>query len=216
MARSGVRVRHPIFARFCVRVSHKTMARGAAAFRRELVADLSGRVIEVGAGHGINFPFYPKTVTELVAVEPEPYLRALARKAALEAQLPVRVVDGVAERLDADTGSFDAGVVSLVLCSVVDQDRALAELHRVIRPGGELRFYEHVRATTAGLARLQRIADALFWPTIGGGCHASRETRSAIERAGFAIERIREFAFRPAPALFLVAPHILGVARRRE
>src|SRR5207244_6646233 len=90
----------------------------------------------------------------------------------------------------------------------------LAELFRAIRPGGELRFYEHVRARTAGLRLAQRIVDATIWPRVGGGCHTSRDTRSAIERAGFVIERCREFMFQPCALLFPSAPHILGVARR--
>lgn len=198
----------------CVRLSQKAMTRGAADYRRELLAGLSGRVIEVGAGHGLNFPYYPPSVKEVVAVEPEPYLRSRARDAASEALVPVTVVDGVAEHLPSDPASFDAGVVSLVLCSVHDQHRALAELFRVIRPGGELRFYEHVRAATPALARLQHVVDTFFWPRVGGGCHASRETGAAIERAGFVIERCRNFSFRPSPLLFVVSPHILGIARR--
>lgn len=214
MGQQAIAVLHPIFARLCVRLSHKAMLRGAAEYRRELLSGLSGRVIEVGAGHGLNFPYYPPSVKEVVAVEPEPYLRRRARDAAREALVPVTVVDRVAEHLPSDAASFEAGVVSLVLCSVRDQDRALAELFRVIRPGGDLRFYEHVRAAAPGLARLQHVVDTLFWPRVGGGCHASRDTGAAIERVGFVIERCRNFSFRPSPLLFLVSPHILGIARR--
>lgn len=214
MRQQAIAVRHPIFARMCVRLSQKAMTRGAADYRRDLLAGLSGRVIEVGAGHGLNFPYYPPSVTEVVAVEPEPYLRGRTIEAGRAVSVPVTVVDGVAEQLPADTASFDAGVASLVLCSVRDQDRALAELFRVIRPGGELRFYEHVRAAAPGLARLQHVVDTLFWPRVGGGCHASRDTAAALEQAGFVIERCRNFSFRPSPLLFLVSPHILGIARR--
>lgn len=214
MGKRGTRVRHPIFARLCVRLTRRALARGAAEYRRELLAGLSGRVIEVGAGDGVNFPYYPETVTEVVAVEPEPYLRALALKASKDASVPVTVMDGVAEQLSAEHASFDAGAASLVLCSVFDLDATLSELFRVIRPGGELRFYEHVRASSSALARLQRTADMLFWPHVGGGCHTSRDTRAAVERVGFAIERCRDFRFYPSPLLFLVSPHILGIARR--
>jgi len=112
-----------------------------------------------------------------------------------------------------EAASFDAGIASLVL-SVADPARVLRELFRVIRPGGELRFYEHVRASSVGLALLQQILDATIWPRLGGGCHPTRDTRGAIERAGFITERCREFMFRPCPLPFASAPHILGVARR--
>jgi ubiquinone/menaquinone biosynthesis C-methylase UbiE len=187
--------------------------RGGEQHRSELLKSLAGRVIDVGAGHGRNFRHYPETVTEVVAVEPEVNLHALALKAADHARVPIRVVSGFAEELPAEDGSFDAGVVSLVLCSVEDQRRVLSELLRVIRPGGELRFYEHVRAPSSSLARFQRVAD-LLWPRLGAGCHVSRDTKAEIERAGFEIESCREFSFRPMPLLYPASPHILGVARR--
>jgi len=102
----------------------------------------------------------------------------------------------------------------MVLCSVRDPARALSELFRVIRPGGELRFYEHVRADRPGLARLQRAVDALFWPRVFGGCHTSRDTRAAIEEAGFVIESCREFPYKSCFLLAPVEPNILGMARR--
>jgi ubiquinone/menaquinone biosynthesis C-methylase UbiE len=117
-------------------------------------------------------------------------------------------------RLPPPDASFDAGIASLVLCSVPDQQRALGEYRRVIRPGGELRFYEHVISHRPMAARLQRVADAVFWPRVGGGCHLSRDTGAAIERARFSVESIERFSFTPgAPVPPL--PHILGVARRR-
>jgi ubiquinone/menaquinone biosynthesis C-methylase UbiE len=214
MAAQSEEVHHPIFARFFARLSVKAEAAGQGEHRRELLAGLSGRVIELGAGNGLNFCYYPSSVTELVAVEPESYLRKLAIQAADAAPVPVSVIDGVADCLPVEANSFDAGVASLVLCSVPDQGQAVAELFRVIRPGGELRFYEHVRSRTPGLARLQRALDAFLWPRVGGGCHTSRATSTAIEQAGFAIETCRRFPFRPSPLLYPVTPHILGVARR--
>ena len=186
---------------------------GQREHRRELLAGLSGRVVEVGAGNGLNFPHYPPQVEEVVAVEPEGYLRERAREAAAEAAVPIRVVGGLAERLPLDDGSADAGVVSLVLCSVASQAAALAELRRVLRAGGELRFYEHVRGDAPGLARLQRAADVV-WPHLAGGCHTHRDTPRAIERAGFAIETCRRFSFRPCSVLAPIEPHVLGRARR--
>jgi ubiquinone/menaquinone biosynthesis C-methylase UbiE len=123
------------------------------------------------------------------------------------------VVDGTADELPAAPGEFDAGVASLMLCSVPSQATALAELFRVIRPGGELRFYEHVRSPKPRFARSQRALD-LVWPWFGGGCHTSRDTEHAITDAGFTIARIRRFSFRPVLCAAPVSPHIIGVARR--
>ena len=209
----GSEVRHPIFARFYNRFAPSAEKVGAAEHRRELLAGLSGRVIEVGAGNGLNFKHYPHAVTEVVAVEPEAYLRARATEAAEHAHVPVRVVAGSADALPGEDGEFDAGVASLVLCSVPDPDRALAELRRVIRPGGELRFYEHVRASNPRHARFQDRSTPI-WRRVNGGCHPNRDTPAAIERAGFRIETSRRFKF---PPCFLCAPawpHVVGVARR--
>ena len=181
--------------------------------RRRLLEGLSGRVIEVGAGNGLNFSLYPKTVERVLAVEPEPLLRKAAIEEARKAPVEIEVVDGVASALPANDASEDAVVSSLVLCSVPDQADALAEMHRVLKPGGELRFYEHVVARKPLPARLQRIADATFWPHVAGGCHMARETLSAIERAGFAVERSERFSFTPGAPVPSI-PHILGVARR--
>jgi SAM-dependent methyltransferase len=139
-------VRHPVFARVYARVGH-LMDAEIGDHRRRLLAALTGRVLEVGAGNGLNFPHYPATVTGVLAVEPEPYLRRLALAAASQAPVPIRVVDGTAEAMPAPDGAFDAVVASLVLCTVTDPDQAWAETRRVLRPGGRLRFYEHVRAT---------------------------------------------------------------------
>ena len=212
MAGEGA-VKHPIFARFFDRLSEKEERLGQAEHRRELLSGLSGRAIEIGAGNGLNFRHYPPTVTHVLAVEPEPYLRERAREAAGRASVPIEVVDGVADRLAPDDASFDAGVASLVLCSVADQRAALAELFRVIRPGGELRFYEHVRSDSDGLARFQDAA-TLLWPTFAGGCHPNRDTAAAVEAAGFSIESCRRFPFRPCFFCAPVAPRVLGVARR--
>ena len=185
-----------------------------AQHRHELLAGANGKVIELGAGAGANFPHYPEGVLEIVAVEPEPYLRARAVTAAGGAIAPVRVVDAVADRLPFEDASFDVAVSSLVLCSVADQSAALAELHRVLRPGGELRFYEHVRATDRRRASAQRVLDVV-WPYLGGGCHASRDTLQAIEEAGFGIEHVRRFVFRPCLLAAPTSPHVIGVAKRR-
>lgn len=186
---------------------------GEEDYRRKLLAGLTGHVIELGAGPGNNFPFYPPTVAHVLAVEPESVLRAECVQSAAKAPVDVSVVDGVSGRLPADDASVDAAVASLVLCSVPDQGRALAELRRVLRPGGELRFYEHVIAHHPVGAALQRVADVIFWPRVAGGCHMSRDTGAALERAGFKVEWRERFTFSPGPPVPPI-PHILGAARR--
>ena len=209
-------VRHPLFARFYARMSVTADHRlGIGAHRETLVTGLSGRVIEVGAGNGRNFAHYPGAVSEVVAIEPEPHLRQLAAAAALRADVPVDVVPGTAEALPVTDESFDAAVLSLVLCSLRDVTRALAEVRRVLRPGGELRFYEHgVAEGRPGMARVQRVLDRTLWPPLFGGCHVARDPVRSIEAAGFtglAYERLRVPADGPAmPHSF----HVLGRARR--
>ncbi|MDQ3644675.1 MAG: class I SAM-dependent methyltransferase [Actinomycetota bacterium] len=205
-------VRHPIFARLYKRFSLQAETRGQGEHRRELLKGAAGRVIEVGAGNGLNFAHYPATVTEVVAVEPEPVLREEAVRASLGAESRIEVIDGLAGSLPGEDRSFDVGVASLVLCSVPEQGSALSELFRVIRPGGELRFYEHVVADRPNAARLMRIGDTL-WPRVSGGCHMSRDTARGIEGVGFEIESCGRFAFSPSK-LMPAVPHILGVARR--
>jgi ubiquinone/menaquinone biosynthesis C-methylase UbiE len=204
---------HPVFSRVYPHIARAAEKGGAVEHRRSLLAGLQGRAIEVGAGHGLNFAYYPASVSEVLAVEPEPHLRELARRAAERAPVPVRIADGRAEALPAGDGEFDAVVASLVLCSVPDQDVALREIHRVLRAGGELRFYEHVIAHEPRVARVQRILDATIYPFLAGGCHCARDTGAAIRRAGFEVERHERIAFRPSPRAPAIA-HILGVARR--
>ena len=168
-------------------------------------------MVEVGSGIGSNFAHYPAGVTEVIAVEPEPFLRARSEEAAARAPVPVTVVDGVADALPVEDASVDAAVASLVLCSVPDQAAALAEMRRVIKPGGELRFYEHVISNRESRRRLQRFMDATIWPRMAGGCHLTRDTRGEIEKAGFILQRSRRFQFPPGA---VGLPHILGSARR--
>jgi ubiquinone/menaquinone biosynthesis C-methylase UbiE len=207
-------VKNPLFARYFDWCGGRNEERGNRELRRELLAGLTGRVMEVGAGNGLNFPHYPALVREVVAVEPEPYLRGRALEAAANAPVRVRVADGAAADLPATDDEFDAIVVSGLLCSVSDVPAALAEFRRVLRPGGQLRFYEHVRSRDPVFARLQQTAD-LFWPHLMGGCHAARQTRAAISQV-FNIQECRGFRFPPSAAFSPVAPRIFGIARKAD
>jgi ubiquinone/menaquinone biosynthesis C-methylase UbiE len=207
-------IARPRFARMYLRSAAGAEERGASDHRRRLLEGLTGTVVEIGAGHGLNFPLYPPKVTEVVAVEPEPTLRAQAETAAYRAEVPIRVLAGVADELPLEDASVDAAVASLVLCSVPDQQRALAEVRRVLRPQGELRFYEHVVPRCQPKRLLLQVLDRSgLWPRIAGGCHPARDTTDAIMRAGFDIEQIERFGF-SAQRFEPLIPHILGSARR--
>jgi SAM-dependent methyltransferase len=204
-------LRHPLFARFFDRLS-RVMERDLGPVRDQLLAGIGGRVIELGAGNGINFSHYPPTVTEVVAIEPEPYLRSRATAAAVRAPIPVTVSPGLAGELGLDPQSFDAAVCSLVLCSVPDQGAALADLRRALRAGGELRFLEHVRGQGSAKQRVQSGLDrSRIWPTMAGGCHCSRDTVASIRRAGFEVGSVRTIDL--GPAWLATNPHVVGVAR---
>jgi ubiquinone/menaquinone biosynthesis C-methylase UbiE len=206
-------VSHPLCARLYVKQADAAESRGLADQRRRMVAGLVGQVVEIGAGNGLNFAHYPQTVTMVHAFEPEPYLRTLAIRAAEKSAVPISVGDSAAEDLPLEDTSVDAAVASLVLCSVRDLGAAVAELHRVVRPDGELRFNEHVASQRPFQRAVQRTADATIWPTISGGCHLARDTEAALEDGGFRIERVDRFVF-SVSALDPPKSHILGSARR--
>lgn len=204
-------IKHPLFARFFDRMS-RGMEKDVGIYRAELVEGLTGRVVEIGPGNGLNFRHYPGSVDEVVAVEPEPYLRDKATREANGVSVNVTVQPGTAEELGLPDASFDAVVSSLVLCSVPDQQVVLAELRRVLKPGGELRFFEHVRSSNPRKARLQSALDATIWPRVGGGCHCSRDTLAAVREAGFSVQRTRTMNI--GPAWEITNPCVIGSARR--
>ncbi|KAK1176998.1 class I SAM-dependent methyltransferase [Streptomyces sp. NBS 14/10] len=208
-------IRHALFARVYPRINAFAEAHGALEHRRELLAETTGRIVEIGAGTGANFPHYPPKVEQVIAVEPEPRLRELAKRSSAGSPVPVEIRAGRAEALPVSDASADGVVASLVLCTIADVPAALREAARVLRPGGLLYFYEHIRSTRPGLARRQRIINVV-WPLLGGGCNLTRNPEQAITAAGFRIERARHFDFlingRTTPS----SPCVIGVARKAE
>ena len=203
------RVHHPIFARLYARLASLAEAAGAAEHRDELLSRLRGRVVEIGAGPGTNFSHYPSEVREVLAFEPEPYFRR--RAVVSRSSVPVRVVGASAAALPIGDDLADAVVFSLLLCSVPSPAAALAEAARVLVKGGELRFYEHVRASDLRAAHRQDQIDRI-WPHLAGGCHCNRDTVSTIAAAGFTVTEIRPFDFRPRGISLPVTPHVIGTA----
>ncbi|AFM18706.1 methylase involved in ubiquinone/menaquinone biosynthesis [Mycolicibacterium chubuense NBB4] len=202
-------VDNPFFARLWTVMSSRE-PEALRRLRAENLAGLTGRVLEVGAGTGTNFEFYPDTVTEVVAVEPERRLAALARDAAAAAQVPVTVDAGTVEQF-TDSAQFDAVVCSLVLCSIDDPEAVVRQLLSVLRPGGQLRYLEHV-ASAGTRARLQRVADATVWPRLFGNCHTHRHTEQTIVGAGFEVTDARRQWTFPAWVPVPVAEFAIGVA----
>jgi ubiquinone/menaquinone biosynthesis C-methylase UbiE len=197
-----------LFAQTYDRQIAKAEQAGLRAFREDLLANATGQVIEIGGGTGANLPCYGPAVESLTITEPHPpMLRRLQRKA--DSQAPAaRVLRAPAEDLPFDDDTFDVAVSTLVLCGVDDQPRALRELRRVLRPGGQLLFIEHVRSDDAGTARLQ---DRMNWINrLVVCCDCNRPTLESIEEAGFTIANVEHTALPKTPKF--VSPAIMGSA----
>jgi ubiquinone/menaquinone biosynthesis C-methylase UbiE len=184
---------------------------GLAEHRRQLLEHARGRVLEIGGGTGANLPYYGESVDEVVFVEPdEPMAHRLERKLP-SSSVRARVLRAPAETLPFDDGSFDVAVSTLVLCTVSDQERALAEIHRVLKPGGRLLFVEHVRSDHAKLARWQDRLNGLN-RVLGHGCNCNRDTLAGIAGAGFEVAELERDRLKKAPPI--VRPLVVGVAER--
>jgi SAM-dependent methyltransferase len=204
-------VDNPFFAHvWPVVVTHE--AKAVRTLRRENLLGLSGRVLEVGAGIGTNFAFYPESVEQVVALEPEPRLAARARAAAAAAPVPVVVVGETVEEFSGGE-PFDAVVCSLVLCSVSDPHTVLQHLGSFLRSGGQLRYLEHV-ASAGARGRWQRFLDATVWPRLFGNCHTHRDTERAVADAGFEVDTTRREWTLPIWSPMPVSELALGRARR--
>ena len=198
-----------LFASLYDRLTAGAEAAGLARHRGLLLASAHGRVLEIGAGTGANLPYYPESIEALTLAEPEPPMaRRLARRAA---SLPrhVEIVGAPAERLPFADARFDTVISTLVLCTVVDQARALAEIRRVLAPGGQLLFLEHVRSDDGRLARWQDRLNGLN-RIVAHGCNCNRATVEAIQAAGFDITRLSREQFPKAPPF--VRPLVIGAA----
>lgn len=177
--------------------------------RRELLAQTSGRVLELGSGTGVNLDLYPDAVAELVLTEPSRHMAAKLRERLAESERTAEIHEVSAEQLPFPDDSFDFVVATLVLCTIPHPERALAEAARVLRPGGRLLFLEHVRSQDESLARWQ---DRLHtpWVYFGAGCHCNRDTLATIDASPLTLDEVEHGGI--PKAVKLVKPMIVGSA----
>jgi ubiquinone/menaquinone biosynthesis C-methylase UbiE len=178
--------------------------------RHEVLAPATGRVLEIGFGTGINLPHYPQGTRRIVGVDSNPGMARLARRRADASHIEVEHHQLSAEALPFDAGSFDTVVSTFTLCSIPDLQRALAEVRRVLKPGGEFLYLEHGLSPDEAVARWQRRINPM-WKTVGDGCHLDRDPTAELGRAGFVIDRVRNF-YLPHGAKFAGYMY-LGAAR---
>jgi ubiquinone/menaquinone biosynthesis C-methylase UbiE len=197
------------FAAIYDRAFEATEGAGLREMRREVLAQASGRTIDLGAGTGANLGLYPEAVTDLILAEPDPHMLKQLRTKVGEEEAGVEVVEAPAEDLPFADSSFDTAVFTLVLCTVPNPDAALAEVGRVLRPGGKLLFVEHVRSEDAGLAHWQDRLEKP-WRFIGDGCHCNRDTVATIEASPLTVEQVEPGRLPKAPPL--VRPLVRGSA----
>jgi SAM-dependent methyltransferase len=182
---------------------------GLRAHRKTLLSDARGRTIEIGAGTGLNLPHYPQEITELILAEPDAAMRSRLQRRLARGGRVASLTDAPAERLPFPSGSVDTVVCTLVLCTVDAPDLALREIARVLRPGGEMLFLEHVRSESAALARWQdRLAAP--WRGFARGCRCNRATGELMAACGLELEQTRHASWRAMPPI--MRPLIIGRA----
>ncbi len=186
---------HRLFAAYYERTSRSSNEElFFAPLRKEVAGQAHGRVLEIGAGNGLNFAFYdPATVEQVEATEPDSAMLRYARQRAEAARVPIHLVQTPVEHLPFADESFESAVVTLVFCSVSDPRRGLSEIRRVLKPGGTLLMVEHVRARGAIASTIQNIITPIN-RLIAGNCHWNRDTEQTVIGAGFKIEQRRELA----------------------
>jgi ubiquinone/menaquinone biosynthesis C-methylase UbiE len=183
---------------------------GLRDMRRELLAEARGRVLELGAGTGLNLELYPESVTDLTLTEPDPHMVKQLRKRVADSGRQGEVIEAPAEKLPFDDDSFDTVALTLVLCTVPNPTAALQEIKRVLKPDGQFLFLEHVRSPDPGLAKWQDRLEKP-WRFLGDGCHCNRDTVSAISAAGLKLGDVEQPEFPKAPPI--VKPMAKGSAR---
>jgi ubiquinone/menaquinone biosynthesis C-methylase UbiE len=196
------------------RILNRVMGRRVVAEeRKKTLAGVSGAVLEVGFGSGQNLPFYPPEVRKLVAVDPSTVAASLARERIARVAFPVEYVALEGERIDAPDASFDAVVSTFTLCTIPDAAAALAQMRRMLRPGGRFFFVEHGRAPDAKVQRWQDRLNGVN-EVLLGGCHLNRDIERLVRDAGFELERVDKHYMEGAPrfAGFLTR----GVGARRS
>lgn len=186
---------HPLFAAFYDRVSKAADAAGLARRRAALLADAKGRVLEVGAGTGLNLPHYGPDVSIVVALEPDGAMRRRLEPLARDSAVAVQVVDATLEDAELEDGSFDTIVCTLVLCTVPDLRGALARIRTLLAPGGKVLFLEHVKTT--GLRGMVQTVATPVWRHAMAGCRLDRDTPKALRDAGFVITDLDRFRTSP-------------------
>ncbi|MDX6636100.1 MAG: hypothetical protein QOF06_2303 [Solirubrobacterales bacterium] len=199
-----------MFSAFYDRAFAASEEAGLRKMRGELLVQARGRVLEVGAGTGLNLELYPREgIESLTMTEPDPHMVSQLRKRVADVGCAADLVEAPAERLPFDDGSFDTVVVTLVLCTVPDQPAALGEISRVLAPGGQLLFLEHVRSAEPGLAKWQDRLEKP-WRFLGDGCHCNRDTEAGIRAAGFELGGVEHPSLPKAPPI--VQPMVRGSA----
>ena len=195
---------HALFAAVYDRATAPAERAGLADRRARLLADATGRVLEIGGGTGANLAHYPAGLQGLVVLEPDGAMRERLLEKVPTATAPVEVHEAAIEDASLPSGAFDTVVSTLTLCTVPDLDVALASIRRILAPGGRLLFIEHVRAP--GLQGVLQRASSPLWTRLAAGCHPDRDILAAMRANGFAVTDLDRFRIR------LMVNPLIGVA----